>query len=82
MKSEKSRIELLSEFDAAPASALFDQQAVAAVRGCSEATMERDRWAGGGVPFLKIGRLVRYRKSDVLAWLEDHPIRQSTSKTA
>lgn len=42
--------------------------------------MERDRWAGGGIPFLKIGRAVKYRKSDVLAWLEQYQPQNSTSE--
>lgn len=48
----------------------FSQETVAAIRDCSLATLERDRWMGIGVPFVKIGRLVRYRKSDIRAWLE------------
>ena len=26
--------------------------------------------AGNGIPFIKVGRLVRYRRSDLEAWLE------------
>ncbi|TAL65595.1 MAG: DNA-binding protein, partial [Legionella sp.] len=32
--------------------------------------LERNRWAGQGVPYLKIGRTVRYRKSDILNYLQ------------
>lgn len=35
---------------------------------------------GGGPPFLKIGRSVRYRRGDVRKWLEEHRI-ESTSAT-
>jgi excisionase family DNA binding protein len=72
--------ERFSAFNAAPDEALFDQKTVAALRGCSEATLERDRWAGGGIPFVRIGRSVRYRKRDVLTWLEQHPALSSTSE--
>lgn len=68
-RSTKTRVEFLVEFDAAPGWALFDQKAIAAVRGCSEALLERDRWAGTGIPFLRDGRSIRYRKVDVLAFL-------------
>ena len=66
-RTPPSRIELILEFEAAPESALFDQKTVAAVKGCSTAKLERDRWAGTGIPFLKDGRRVLYLKGDVLA---------------
>ena len=65
----QARTDALAEFDNAPVTALFNQIAIAYVRDCSKATMERDRWAGGGIPYIKINRAVKYRKSDVLAWL-------------
>lgn len=79
MKSHLSRINLLQEYEHAPDWALFSQETLAAIRDCSLATLERDRWAGTGVPFVKMGRLVRYRKADVQTWLEKH---QSVSSTA
>jgi len=50
----------------------------AKMRGCSEATVARERLLGKGCAFIKIGRLVRYRKSDVLAFLDRH--RQDPSR--
>jgi hypothetical protein len=41
-------------------------------------TIRNDRVKGNGVPFIKIGRLVRYRLPDVIAW-EDANLRLSTS---
>ena len=79
MKSHQSRIDLINEFDQAPDWVLFAQETVAAIRDCSLATMERDRWAGGGIRYVKMGRLVRYRKSDIRAWLEMHQSISSTS---
>ncbi len=47
--------------------------------GVSKAFLERDRWAGARIPFVRIGsRAVRYRRSD----LEDYigrKVRRSTS---
>ena len=65
MKTSPSRLNLMQEYELAPDSALFSQETVAAIRGCSIALIERDRWAGTGVPFIKTGRLVRYRKKDI-----------------
>jgi hypothetical protein len=36
----------------------------------SERTLEKWRHAGTGPPFLRLGRRVRYRATDVAAWLE------------
>ena len=77
----QNREKLITEFYNAPAAALFSQDTIAAVRSCSPALLERDRWAGTGVPFLKLGRAVRYRKADVLAWLAQFEPQQSTSET-
>jgi hypothetical protein len=80
MKLEKTRLALINEYESAPDSALFSQHTIAAVRQCSVATVEHDRWAGRGVPFMKLGRLVRYRKADIRAWLESHRVVQSTTQ--
>lgn len=78
-KPSLTRGEALAEFDRAPDTALFNQVIIAHIRDCSIATLERDRWAGGGIPFIKIGRAVKYRKADVLSWLGKHQTQLSTS---
>ena len=75
-----NRLSLLEEFNAAPDTAWFGQATIAAVRRCSESTIERDRWSGGGVPFVKCGRSVRYRKGDILRWLAKHKPFKSTTE--
>jgi hypothetical protein len=67
---KKARLELVREFVAKPDDALVTTAHVAAYTDTSEATHERDRWSGTGIPFIKIARTVRYRKRDVLAYLE------------
>lgn len=48
----------------------------------SKAFLERDRWAGARIPFIKIGsRAVRYRMSDLNAFL-DRQVRSSTSQAS
>ena len=80
MSIEKpTRLHLLNEFDSAPESALFNQQTIAAVLSCSTQLLERNRWAGTSVPYLKIGRKVLYRKSDVLGFLQQQRVYRSTS---
>lgn len=80
MSTQKpSRLHLLNEFESAPQSALFNHQTIAAVLSCSTQLLERNRWAGSGVPYLKIGRKVLYRKSDVLDFLQQQKVYHSTS---
>ncbi|WP_083632953.1 helix-turn-helix transcriptional regulator [Chromohalobacter japonicus] len=50
---------------------LMNQRDLAAYLGKSTAWCERARWAGEGPKFIKLGRHVRYRADDVLAWIEE-----------
>ncbi len=44
----------------------------------SDAFLERDRWAGAEIPFVRVGsRGVRYRRSDLDAYIESR-IRKPT----
>ena len=79
MSKNTSRILLINEFESAPESTLFDQRTLAAVLDCSTQLLERNRWAGQGIPYLKIGRTVRYRKQDILNFLQRQKIYHSTS---
>ena len=45
---------------------------------CSPKTLRNQRTAGGGCQFLRLGRLVRYRMSDILSY-EAARVRSSTS---
>ena len=57
---------------------LWDQRTLADYLGKSTSWCERARWAGEGPPFIKLGRHVRYRVDDVLAWIDENA-RTSTS---
>lgn len=47
---------------------LLTERDVARRQNLSVRTLQNRRGAGGGIPYLKLGRSVRYRLSDVLAW--------------
>lgn len=49
---------------------LMNQRDLAGYLGKSTAWCERARWAGEGPRFVKLGRHVRYRAEDVLAWID------------
>lgn len=61
-------------------SKLLNQKQVAEIIGLSEAWLERKRWEGGGIPYRKLGRCVRYNERDVIDWIEAHGMRSSTSQ--
>ena len=71
----------ITEFYNAPPAALFTQITIAHLMCCSEGKLERNRWAGTGIPYIKLSRQVRYKKSDVLEWLGKQEAQQSTSAT-
>jgi len=63
-----------------PVEALLTEAQVAEIIGRGVPTLQKDRVRGTGPSFVKIGRLVRYRPSDVHAWLAER-VRRSTSDT-
>ena len=65
MESVDTHLDMSSavcQFWAAPDEALFSQAVLVAITNLSNAFFERARWAGCGPRFIKLGRLVRYRK--------------------
>jgi predicted DNA-binding transcriptional regulator AlpA len=72
----------VKQFWAAPDEALFPQTVLAAVTNLSNAYFERATWEGDGPKYFKLGRLVRYKKRDVLAWIEKRPAVSSTTEAA
>ena len=53
---------------------LLKQKEVATWTGMSEAWLEQSRFKGLGIPYIKIGRAVRYRVDDVQHWIDAHYI--------
>lgn len=52
----------------------FDEKHLCAVFGISSVTATKWRAKAKGPPFIKVGRLVRYRRSDVDAWLRANTV--------
>jgi predicted DNA-binding transcriptional regulator AlpA len=59
---------------------LLSDRDVSEITGRARSTLQKDRVAGTGIAFIRIGRLVRYRQSDVTAYLNALPRRHSTSE--
>jgi len=59
---------------------LLNVAQVSELTGRAVSTLEKDRLTGYGPPYLKLGRLVRYRRRDVEAWLDEGRTHHSTSE--
>jgi len=51
---------------------LLTQKDYAQLRRCSIRTIQRERERGNGCPFIRIGKLIRYKTADVLQFVEAH----------
>lgn len=40
----------------------------------TEASLAQDRYRGEGIPYIKIGKRVRYERDDVLSYLEQNKV--------
>lgn len=61
-------------------SQLLTTKQAASFLSVSSAFLERDRWAGAKIPFIKIGsRSVRYRQADLDAYISSQ-MKHSTSQ--
>ena len=59
---------------------LFTTKEAARYLGVSKAFLERDRWAGARIPFIKVGnRAVRYRLDDLDTYINNQ-VKHSTSE--
>lgn len=50
---------------------VVDTEGAAERLGITPETLRNWRWRGDGPPFLKLGRAVRYRLSELSDWLDD-----------
>jgi len=61
---------------------LLNTKETADILCVSEAFLERDRWAGARIPFIKVGtRAIRYRLQDIEQYIEKN-LCYSTSEGA
>jgi predicted DNA-binding transcriptional regulator AlpA len=57
------------DHEPAGSKALIDEAALAVRLGVSRSTLQSWRYSGRGPRFIKLGRMIRYRVSDVEAYL-------------
>jgi hypothetical protein len=51
---------------------LLTSKEYAAVRRCSDRTIERERESGDGCPYVQLGRRIYYRREDVERFINAH----------
>ena len=60
---------------------LVKQKEAAECLGLSEATLERDRWRGGDIPYIKVGpRAIRYDLEQLNKYIEHNTVRNISEK--
>lgn len=53
---------------------LLSEREASRLLGVSPAWLARDRWHGPSIPFVKIGKQVRYRRADLLDYIGRHVV--------
>jgi hypothetical protein len=53
----------------------IDEKEVSRITGRAIQTLRNDRFRGQEIPYVKMGRAVRYRLSDVIEFMEDRKIK-------
>lgn len=59
----------------------LDTASTASLTGISRSTLEKWRVYGGGIPFIRAGRLIRYARHDIIEWMQARRL-ESTSQVA
>jgi predicted DNA-binding transcriptional regulator AlpA len=52
----------------------INEKQVAEMTSLSVATLRNDRWLGRGIPYVKLGRSVRYSLEAVLDYMQAHTV--------
>ena len=60
---------------------LVGQKEAAEYLGLSEATLERDRWRGGEIPYIKVGtRSIRYSLDQLEEYVQSRTVKNISEK--
>lgn len=61
---------------------LLDEERTAEKLGYSVSTLQKQRLRGDGPPFVRLGRLVRYRQSSLRAYIAANEVRSTSERAA
>jgi excisionase family DNA binding protein len=65
---------------ATPLERLLTQAEASELLRLSERTLERQRVAGTGARFVRLGKSIRYRERDLVAWVEARVVGSTSEK--
>lgn len=74
----------MKELEAASpdAAILWDERELSAKSGIAVSTLQKQRLRGDGIPFVKMGRLVRYRPQDCAAFFAQRVVNSTSEPVA
>jgi len=73
----------MSSLDVSPLPlAALDERAAARMLSVSPDFLRKFRRTGGGPAYLRLGRVIRYRHVDLVAWLEGRKFQSSAEEVA
>jgi hypothetical protein len=53
----------------------LNESEVAELLGCSKSKLRHDRMQNIGLPYVKAGRLCRYKQGDIMAFMDKHKVK-------
>jgi predicted DNA-binding transcriptional regulator AlpA len=59
---------------------LLDEDETAVVCKCSVSTLQKQRLRGDGPPFVRLGRMIRYRRSSLLAYIAAREVTSTSQR--
>lgn len=66
----RARVDAIPSIQSSVADQYLTASETAALLGLTVKSLEARRARGNGPPFVRMGRLIRYLRSEVLAWIE------------
>ena len=63
-----------------PTSEYLNTEEAAELTGLSKSTLEKWRVAGMHLPFIRAGRLIRYSRADIDAWMTSRKVLSTSEK--
>jgi hypothetical protein len=74
----------MNELEASPpyAATLWDEQELSKRTGIAPSTLQKQRMRGDGIPFVKVGRMVRYRPQDCAAFFAQRVVHSTSEPVA
>lgn len=74
LKKESTYHSLVSRILSKEGPILISPKETARLLSCGESTLARHRSQGTGIPYVKLGRSVKYSLADIFDYMEEHTV--------